>query len=187
MIRCLVLPRSSLQLWVPSCTRRAAPPLWALLRLPLLPSNLAPLKLLVGSLPPVDVSVRRQRQRSTSAGPRELAGSGRRPHFKRHSAAPLQDAELVDEGSLSVPARCLPGCLPAEELEDGEAPSSSGDEAPPYPAPGAPPPDSVDAGVPDVTGTRSRPAVFDSTRVPVGTSPQTEQPERSVRLATDRP
>ncbi len=49
-----MLSRSPLQLWVPSCTRSAAP-LWALLRLPLLPSNLALLKLLVGSLPPVDV------------------------------------------------------------------------------------------------------------------------------------
>ena len=77
-------------------------------------------------------AARRQRQRSTSAGPRELACSGLSPPSKRHSAAPLQGAELEDGGN---PALCPPGCLSADdELEDGEAPSLSDNEAPPDPA-----------------------------------------------------
>ena len=77
-------------------------------------------------------AARRQRQRSTSAGPRELACSGLSPPSKRHSAAPLQGAELEDGGN---PALCPPGCLSADdELEDGEAPSLSDNEAPPCPA-----------------------------------------------------
>ena len=54
MPRCLVLPRSLLPLLVPLCTRSAAP-LWALSLLHLLLLSLASLKLLVGSLSPVDV------------------------------------------------------------------------------------------------------------------------------------